>query len=77
MSPQSTESSIVLHSSSEDVDAVDFDLKETELTLGLGLGLPGTKTGTKRGFSDTVASENSGNNNNFLRSTATKSPTPK
>ncbi|XP_061338572.1 auxin-responsive protein IAA1 [Gastrolobium bilobum] len=73
MSPKSG-----IHSSES--DDVDCNLKETELTLSL----PGTKTGTKRGFSDTVdlhlrnskstTCENSGNN--FLRS-ATKFPTPK
>ncbi|CAJ1955168.1 unnamed protein product [Sphenostylis stenocarpa] len=45
MSSQSLSS---IHSS--EADAVDCNLKETELTLGL----PGTKTATKRPFSDTV-----------------------
>ncbi|XP_027341956.1 auxin-responsive protein IAA1-like [Abrus precatorius] len=58
-------------------DAVDCNLKETELTLGL----PGTKTGTKRAFSDPVelhlgtsrsASENSAN-----KMSTSKFPTPK
>ncbi|XP_020223158.1 auxin-responsive protein IAA17 [Cajanus cajan] len=40
-----------IHSSSSlESHAVDCNLKETELTLGL----PGTKTGSKRAFSDTL-----------------------
>ncbi|OIW03838.1 hypothetical protein TanjilG_30114 [Lupinus angustifolius] len=65
---------------SSESDAVDFNLKETELTLGP----PGIKTGNKRSFFDTVdlhlatpTHNNSANSsNNFLCST-TKSQTPK
>ncbi|XP_019457594.1 PREDICTED: auxin-responsive protein IAA1-like [Lupinus angustifolius] len=64
---------------SSESDAVDFNLKETELTLGP----PGIKTGNKRSFFDTVdlhlatpTHNNSANSsNNFLCST-TKSQTP-
>lgn len=57
-----------IHSS----ESVDCNLKETELTLGL----PGTKTGTKRGFSDTVDLHLATSEDKMLRHTS-KFPTPK
>ncbi|TKY48128.1 Auxin-induced protein 22A [Spatholobus suberectus] len=57
---------------SPESDAVDCNLKETELTLGL----PGTKAGSKRGFSDTVDLHLGTSENKMLRPTS-KFPTPK
>ncbi|RDX62152.1 Auxin-responsive protein IAA17 [Mucuna pruriens] len=59
-------------SSESGIHSVDCNLKETELTLGL----PGTKTGSKRAFSDTVDLHLPTSQNKMLRPTS-KFPPPK
>ncbi|XP_054784823.1 auxin-responsive protein IAA1-like [Prosopis cineraria] len=57
-------------------EAVELNFKDTELTLGL----PGAKTGSKRGFSHTVdlnLGTKDANNNNSHGSACDKSPAPK
>lgn len=55
-----------IHSSSSESHAVDCNLKETELTLGL----PGTKTGSKRAFSDTLHLHLATSQNKIFRPTS-------
>lgn len=57
----------------QQTDAVELNLKETELTLGL----PGAKTAQKRGFSETVDLNLGTTQAASEKSDSNKSPAPK